>query len=419
MDARTGIALAAMLAGAARLAAQPADTVVVTMNHDCAVGYVNLYGGLFNLGPDCAAYTGPNTCPPGSGPLNGVNGNWRGADAVSWLIGRFDELYQLGLRKIMINRPMGGSGVSHVTGAAWLTVPEYKRAQLTDQLTPWLAAHPDLILGIFIGSRWIALDSLMGYRTDMGPYPGTTSGFDPLIPEELDAWHQVVDPWYDISVRWVVLDAAAQPANRDWFLRLTAYEADLRGVELTAEAISNSAPYHAQASWIALAPAFIDHPSRPHANAGPNALADAHTTWYAWLQLSGLPDAFASGHVATDDPALYIQSVIDRGYVPLATAAEFIAHPALLDLVQGCDLPTSATARPMTGTDVSVHPNPADGYLIITATQPDTSYVLFDVLGKPVLTGVARNPTTLDLSMLAPGLYSLAMGGRAVRVVKQ
>jgi hypothetical protein len=323
-----------------QLPAQPLDTVVVTMNHDCAVGYVNLFGGHSNLGPDCAEYIGANSCPPGSGPSNGVHGNWRGANAVGWLIDRLEEFHALGIRKVMANRPMGGNGVSHVTGAAWLTIPEYKREQLTNELRPWLNAHPELILGIFIGSRWIALDSLMGYRNDMGPYPGTTSGFDPLIAEELDAWHAVFDPWYDIGVRWVVLDAASVPENRDWFLRLAAYEADLRNVEITAEAISNSAPHHAQASWIALAPAFLEHPSRPHTIAGPDALLDAYTTWYAWLQLSGLPAAFTNGYIPSDDPTTYIQSVIDRGYVPLASASEFLAYPALLDLVQTCDLIT-------------------------------------------------------------------------------
>ncbi len=405
------------------LAAQPADTVVVTMNHDCAVGYVNLFGAHFGLGPDCAEYTGPNSCPTGSGPVNGVGPNWRGANAVGWLIGRFEELYDLGIRKIMINRPMGGSGVSHVTGAAWLTMPEYKREQLAGQLQPWLAAHPDLILGIFIGSRWIAPDSLMGYRTDMGPYPGTTSGFDPLIPAEIDAWHQVTDPWWDIGVRWVVLDAASQPANRDWFLRLAAYEADLRGVELTAEAITGSAPHHAQASWIALAPAFIEHPSRPHTNAGPAALADAPTTWYAWLQLSGLADAYASGHISSDDPQAYIQSVIARGYVPVATAAEFVAYPELLAMLENCDdLPTSRIehADGTHGESVMIHPNPADGSITIATPTWSTGYVMHNALGKRIRSGTLMGgTTTIDISNAGPGLYFLMIGERTFRVVKQ
>lgn len=401
------------------LSAQPGGPVVETMNQDCAVGYVNLFGGLFNLGPDCAEYSGAGSCPPGSGPMNGVHGNWRGPNAVGWLIGRLDELYALGLRKVMVNRPMGSSGVSHVTGAAWLTVPEYKRAQLTNELQPWLEAHPDLILGIFIGSRWIELDSLMGYRDDMGPYPGTTSGFDPLLGEELDAWHQVVDPWFAIGVRWVVLDAASMPANRDWFLRLAAYEADLRQVEITAEAITNSAPHHAQASWMALAPAYIDHPSRPHTQAGPDAVIDAPTTWYAWLQLSGIPAAYANGHIPSDDPQAYIQSVIARGYVPIATASEFQAYPELIGLVQACELTTSAEDPIAHPDQVYIHPNPTSGLLTVVAPDVPARYVIHDFIGRPLHAGVLHTASTaLDLSSLQAGSYLITIAHRTLRIIK-
>ncbi|MBK9177906.1 MAG: T9SS type A sorting domain-containing protein [Flavobacteriales bacterium] len=401
------------------LSAQPGDPVVPTMNQACAVGYVNLFGGLFNLGPDCATYSGTGSCPPGSGPMNGVHGNWRGPNAVGWLIGRLDELYAVGLRKVMVNRPMGGSGVSHVTGAAWLTLPEYKRAQLTNELQPWLAAHPDLILGIFIGSRWIALDSLMGYRDDMGPYPGTTSGFDPLLAPELDAWHQVVDPWFAIGVRWVVLDAASMPANRDWFLRLAAYEADLRQVEITAEAITNSATHHAQASWIALAPTYIDHPSRPHTQAGPDALIDAATTWYAWLQLSGIPAAYANGHIPSDDPQAYIQSIIARGYVPMATASEFQTYPELLDLVQTCDLTTTVMDPFGSADPVTIHPNPTNGLVTIVVRDVPARFVVHDIIGRPLDAGVLRDAVThLDLSALQAGSYFFTIGRRTLRIIK-
>lgn len=369
------------------MSGQMPDTVVPTINYDCVIGHINLYGANFSLGPDCVTYSGANSCPSGSGPVNGVSNFWRGPNAVTWLVERLQEFYDAGVRKIMMNRPMGNSGWSYVPGGAWNTIPQYKRDSMVTQLKPWLQEHPDVTFGIFIGSRWLTLDTLVGYHEGMGPYPGITNGFDPQIPFELAAWHQVFDPWYDIGVRWVLLDAGAQPANRDWFLRLAKYEKDQRNVEVTAEAITNSVPHHKQASWIAKAPEFIEHPNRPFAQLGPVALdTSAKTTWYAWLHLNDLEEVYNNGYVSTNDPAQYIQTLINRKYSIITSYNDLMNYPALTNLLNNCSIGTGVSSHKISANELYISPNPLRTQATISSDIPfkNATLTVYNTLGEVV-----------------------------------
>lgn len=71
---------------------------------------------------------------------------------------------------------------------------------------------------------------------------------------------------------------------------------------------------------------------------------------------------------------------------------------------------------------LSVSPNPADDLLYLTTngTQAAMPYTLTDIYGRIVAQGKAeQTTTTVDIHMLAPGMYILQAGGNAMRVVKK
>lgn len=64
----------------------------------------------------------------------GLRGEWRGPEAMDYLESQLRLGYELGARSFWINRPMGTDGLSHPSGAAWLTIPDYKRIPMEDRI---------------------------------------------------------------------------------------------------------------------------------------------------------------------------------------------------------------------------------------------------------------------------------------------
>jgi uncharacterized membrane protein YgcG len=277
---------------------------------------INCFGGQHHLGLDCETWNGPDSCSEGI--ANGVRSQWRGLNAVNWLISEIESRMANGHTWIMLNRPMGGYPHNNVQGAAWETIPLYKRQQMQNQLKPFLEQTPDLMLGIFIGTQWCELDSLVTL--------GYLHGFDPLIPHEIEAWHAVVDPWHDIGVRWIVLDAASNAHKRPWVKRLVEYEDDLgRGIKITGEAIPRFED-GLWNSWYALL-RFVEAPWNDHTNGNVPEGAE----WYLQPDKGWWAENIANDPDDEDEWTAYLMSLMDRGYVLSSS------HPAVLERALGGD----------------------------------------------------------------------------------
>jgi competence ComEA-like helix-hairpin-helix protein len=271
------------------------------------ISQVNLFGGQHRLGLDCEQWTRAGSCSEGI--ANGVRAQWRGVNAVNWLIGELESRYDAGHRWIWLNRPMGGHPGNNVQGAAWETIPLYKRQQMQNQLKPFLEQNPDLTLGIFIGTQWDALDSLI---TGDNRY-----GFDPDIPHEIAAWHAVTDPWHDIGVRWIILDAASNAHKRPWVHRLIEYEAELgRGIKITGEAIP-SGPDGLWGSWLALQ-RFVER------NAHTQGSVPQGAEWYIQPSRSHWENELTDAEPTDEAWEAYLLSLMDRGYILSSS------HPAVM-----------------------------------------------------------------------------------------
>jgi hypothetical protein len=277
-----------------------------------AFSVINCFGGQHRLGLDCEHWTRAGSCREGIG--NGVRGDWRGRNAVRWLIGELRSRYNDGHRWIMLNRPMGGHPGHNVQGAAWDTIPLYKRQLMREQLKPWLERHSDLVLGVFIGTQWCALDSLQTQ--------GNLYGFDPAIEREREAWHAVVDPWYELGVRWIVLDAASNAHKRPWVKRLIEYEDSLgRGIKITGEAIP-SGPDGLWGSWLAMQ-RFVERHSHTREQVPPGA------EWFVQPSRSDWATSISDDEHNDAEWTAYLMSLMDRGYIVASS------HPAVLERAYG------------------------------------------------------------------------------------
>lgn len=106
-----------------------------------------------------SCYTGVQT----AGNPYGLVPAWNDpARAESWLRERFAEAVAAGAKVVLLDRPMGGTGRSHVTGASWLTIPEWRRVILA-RVVKSFAGHLRVVP--FVGTSLVAADRLEGWTT--------------------------------------------------------------------------------------------------------------------------------------------------------------------------------------------------------------------------------------------------------------
>lgn len=79
-------------------------------------------------------------------------------------------------------------------------------------------------------------------------------------------------------------------------------------------------------------------------------------------------------------------------------------------------LPTSVSGDAPRSSSLGIHPTPTSDRATISGTESGLAYTMYDLLGRPVHSGLTP---TLDLSGLPTGTYLLRLGVRAVVVVKE
>jgi uncharacterized repeat protein (TIGR02543 family) len=65
-----------------------------------------------------------------------------------------------------------------------------------------------------------------------------------------------------------------------------------------------------------------------------------------------------------------------------------------------------------------IYPNPATGYIIVQGVEKGTA-LLYDLNGRVVINQAISGTTTINLSTLAKGIYTLYINGQTVKVIKQ
>ena len=204
-------------------------------------------------------FGGPCLTPPSGGPswwldLGDADGNGI-VDGVDTLIGKLDDSYTDGWRRMIIRLP-AGSYPGLMTSSQWWPMPDAKRQSLSDTLPAWLATHTDATVGLYCG--YSILDpcrlcmQACGGCTDCetglsdcnicpecsglppAHWPQTTNADDMCIV------HQNIEPWIALGVYEIWLDASggAQPALWDTTLRLAGNPDYVGRIRMASEAIA-------------------------------------------------------------------------------------------------------------------------------------------------------------------------------------
>lgn len=127
-------------------------------------------------------------------------------DGVQGVLNNMDKAIALGYRRLCIGKPIGTGMGQDVVAAAGAMHPVVK-AEWLAKLPPWLAArkiqYPDLVVGVYTGSQFEALDSLACNQTS----PNLKSAVDVSTPEALANFHACHDLFLiDLKLDFLVLD---------------------------------------------------------------------------------------------------------------------------------------------------------------------------------------------------------------------
>jgi hypothetical protein len=169
--------------------------------------------------------------------LDDLDGNGI-VDAVDALLGKLDDAYGDGWRRMVIQLP-AGSYAGLMASSQWWTMPQEKRDSLALAFPAWLAAHPDATLGVYVGFKIADPCQLCmigcfacyadcdqgGHPCELCPecastpvaqYPLTTS------PQDMCVVYQNVEPWIDVGLYEMWFDAAGgfDPVRWQAMLRL-------------------------------------------------------------------------------------------------------------------------------------------------------------------------------------------------------
>lgn len=245
-----------------------------------------------------SCYTGNQTAENPYGLVRDWNDESR---ADGWLRSRFAEAVAGGARVVMLDRPMGGDGLSHVTGASWFTMPVWKR-QLLARVIGSFADHLEVVP--FVGTSLVSATRHEGWTTANGAK-------NLLAPEVLDDSLATLGGWSAAGVRRFVFDNAAADAGKpdgkaDFYGKMTtdlfAGEAIPTVMGWPVMRLVNSRP------WLATHE-FIER-------VGPRWSFDPQTTRvYVWL--NGDPAGYGSAR----ERRRLVESYCRRGFIPVMADA--------------------------------------------------------------------------------------------------
>ncbi len=129
-------------------------------------------------------------------------------NSVVWLRNRLESLYDEGWRRVILFNPAGIVPDEKFASGQWWTLSDVKRQGLNEWIRPWLEAHPDFSVGVWIGFRLTdECDLDMSYRRD----PDSRDAVDMAMI------YRNVRPWFDdagISEYWFDQGSPVQVAVR-------------------------------------------------------------------------------------------------------------------------------------------------------------------------------------------------------------
>jgi hypothetical protein len=169
--------------------------------------------------------------------LDDLDGNGV-VDSVDALLGKLDDAYGNGWRRMEIQLP-AGSYPGLMASSQWWTMPQEKRDSLALALPAWLADHPDATLGLYAGFM-IADPCQLCMSGCVTCYQDCGAGGDPcaLCPEcagtaaaqyplttnaqDMCVVYQNVEPWIDAGLQeiWFDFSGGASPSRMEAMLRL-------------------------------------------------------------------------------------------------------------------------------------------------------------------------------------------------------
>jgi hypothetical protein len=245
-------------------------------------------------------FGGPCLTPPSGGPpwwheLGDADGNGI-IDAVDTLLGKLNDGYADGWRRMIIRLPAGAyTGV--MSSSQWWPMPTVKRQSLTNMLPLWLAAHPDATIGMYSGYPILdpcrlcmqTCGGCIDCETGMSDcnicpecaglpsahWPETTNADDMCIV------FQNIEPWITLGLYEIWFDASGGAHVPRWetLLRLAGNPDYVGRVRMAGEAIVIE--QHSGATSVPLMPVVERMPfvslRRYYENVGRNAPVEAWT----------------------------------------------------------------------------------------------------------------------------------------------
>ncbi|MHC4317427.1 MAG: hypothetical protein ACYTE6_02520 [Planctomycetota bacterium] len=163
--------------------------------------------------------------------LDDLDGNGI-VDSVDALLGKLDDAYGVGWRRMMVQLP-AGTHPGLMASSQWWTMPQEQRDSLTVALPAWLADHPDATLGIYVGFL-INDPCLLCMAGCHNCFEDCEPGGDPCatcpecfgaasakIPqttaaEHMCIVHQNVEPWIEAGISEIWFDHAGGSDIPQW-----------------------------------------------------------------------------------------------------------------------------------------------------------------------------------------------------------
>lgn len=149
---------------------------------------------------------------------------------VDWLCHRYAEAVSAGAKFCLINRPMGGDGLSHVTAASWFTLNQAQQEALA-YVQSWAGELAPALVPFF-GSMMRGKDQITGWRADIEREVELLLAPGPLFQDSL----ATMAGWDSIGVKHFFIDNGAAGHKTTHFVGVADRLAE-KGVMLGIEAI--------------------------------------------------------------------------------------------------------------------------------------------------------------------------------------
>lgn len=290
------------------------------------VAYIRTFGGAFcynSRGLSAEWYDRDDDgVPPKDLDKNGV------PDAFDWLLAELDAHYLDGWRRIVLLLPAGMVVKQEFSSSQWWAMPAWKRAGFEAHVKPWIAAHPEASVGLYLNfminnpcdlcqipnafRRITQVDpGAIGYTEECVPglvyvhpcYGRDTYRIpDPRVPEDVCTFSQNIRPWMSVGAREFWFDAAEYQTRKQSFVEL-AWSPDYLGkAKFGGETVPYKGPGEYDETYVAKTPWFgttdwIDKQDPDGAWTFPIAKSEVGLGLMRPMELPEMFDAVGRGYV--------------------------------------------------------------------------------------------------------------------------